>query len=224
MEDVGSPCNVKAGRDGLILRIEAHEGETVLTEGSGVVEGQLIVSGVRGDESGAYRLVHADARVLARTERQASFSVPEHRTILFPDGETAVRRSFCLSGLRIPYCFGAVDSPYSVVDTASFSPDPLGVTLPVGVTAETVSGMQRREITLDENSAKELLVCEAELYEAFVLPGCTVEERDYRLDHVNGVYTLFVTYTCVEDIACSEPIGTDENTDLTRYIAPTEDR
>ena len=63
---------------------------------------------------------------------------------------------------------------------------------------------------------------EAQLYETFALQNCMIESRDYHLRHNGGVYTLYATYTCVEDIALSEPIGTDENTDLTPYVAPTE--
>ena len=212
VEDIYTPCNVKAKCDGVILRIEAGEGETVMKEGSGVIEGQLIVSGVRTDEQGASRLVHADARVTARTTRQASFSTPETVTTLCPDGESAVRRSLMLFGLRAPYRFGAVDSPYSAVDSVTESPCPLGITLPVGVTTDRVSGLTFRGITLDNDSSEELLKREALLYETFCLPECVIETRDYRLSREDGVYTLKASYTCVEDIAVQEPIGTDENT------------
>lgn len=222
VEDVSIPCNVKAKRDGQILRIEAYEGDTVMTEGSGVIGGQLIVSGVRGDEQGAYRLVHAQARVMARTTRQASFSTPAVIKTLRPDGETATRRSLDLFGLNLPYRFDTVSSPYWTADRRVQSPAPLGIKLPVGVITETVSALRMEEITLDENSAKELLQRESRLYEAFALSDCTVEDRAYRLSRDGGVYTMNVSYTCVEDIAYTDPIGTDENTDLTRYVVPTE--
>lgn len=222
VENVYEPQNVKAKCDGQILRIEAHEGETVLTEGSGVIEGQLIVSGVKGDEQGTYRLVHADARVLARTTREASFSTSENLMTLRPSDETAVRNSLVLFGLRLPYHISAVSSPYSVADIRSEAPAPLGVELPVGITVEKVSALNYDEQKLNENSAKELLQYQSELYETFSLSECTVEKRDYRLTHKDGVYTLNVTYTCVEDIACAEPIGTDENTDLKRYEPPKD--
>ena len=75
----------------------------------------------------------------------------------------------------------------------------------------------------DDNSAKELLIRQSELYEAFYLSECTVENREYTLTHSGGLYTLSVMYTCIEDIAYTDPIGTDENTDFTKYIVPTED-
>lgn len=222
VDDIYSPCNVKAGSDGVIVRIEAAEGETVVMEGSGVIEGQLLVSGIRTDEQGTHRLVHADARVMARTTRQASFSMSERMRLLRPNGEVAERQMLDVLGLRLPYRVGSVDSPNTVSNTDTNAPAPLGITLPISVVTDHVNALSEEEITLDDNSAKELLEREAQLYEAFALQNCTIEARDYRLKYSDGVYTLCATYTCVEDIAYSDPIGTDENTDLTPYIAPTE--
>ena len=60
----------------------------------------------------------------------------------------------------------------------------------------------------------ELLKAQSRLYETFALAGCRVTNRGYKLTEADGVYDLSVTYTCVEDIAVSSPIGTDENTEL----------
>lgn len=213
VEDKSAPCNVKAKADGLILTVEAHEGETVITEGSGVISGQLLVSGVMTDELGGVRLVHASARVIAETAAEAAFSLPDSITVMKPDGESTERKAFDILGLRAPYCFGSVGSPYSVSRTVCESPRPLGTTLPIGLVTERVSSLQKRDISLDENSAKELLIKQSELYEIFALADRTVTGRSYSLTRGEGGYTLRVTYTCVGDIACSEPIGTDEGTE-----------
>ena len=222
VDDIYSPCNVKAKSDGVIVRIEAAEGETVVMEGSGVIEGQLIVSGIRTDEQGTHRLVHADARVMARTVRQASFSISEQMKLLRPNGENTERKILDILGLQLPYRVGSVDSPNAVSNTDTEVPAPLGITLPIGVVTDHVSALSEEAITLDDHSAEELLKREAQLYEAFALQNCEVESREYHLKHNGGVYTLYATYTCVEDIAYTDPIGTDENTDLTPYVAPTE--
>jgi|GEM_PF-51340 len=220
--DIYSPCNIKAKRDGVILRMETLQGATEIEEGSGVVEGQLLVSGVMGDEQGTSRLVRADARIFARTTHEAAFSVEENQSVLVPNGEVAQRKSLMLFGLSLPYCFGRVDSPYAAVESDSDALSPLGITLPVGVTTERVSALTYRDTVLDDNSAIELLEKQSQLYELFCLSDCTVEDRAYTLTRGAGAYTLHVTYTCVEDIAVQEPIGTDENTDLTRYVRPTQ--
>lgn len=212
--DINAPCNVKAERDARILSIDAYQGERVITEGSGVVRGQLIVSGVMSDEQGGLRLVRADARVMAQTERRAEFSTAESYSVFKPSGEAAERRYMSILGAELPYMLGSVSSPYSVTDVFSDSPRPLSTALPLKRVTELVYALEERDCRLDCDSAKELLTARSELYEAFALSDCTVTEREFDLSLTDGVYTLGVTYTCVEDIAAAEPIGTDENTDL----------
>ena len=218
--DIYSPCNIKAKRDGRILSLDTLEGTAEITEGSGVIQGQLLVSGVMGDELGGLRLVHADARAVAETVRTADFSVDESFTVLKPNGESATRRRLDLFGLSVPFVLESVSTPYSVTDSYRLSPAPLGVTLPIGTDVELVYAMEQKDVELDDDSAKELLIRQSELYEAIALCDCKVTAREYLLSRSEDKYILSVTYTCVEDIAYEEPIGTDENTDLTRR--PTE--
>lgn len=224
VEDISEPCNVKASKDGLILSIEAGQGTSVLKEGSAVIAGQLIVSGVMEDERGGVRLVHADARVQAQTERTASFSIPDTGTILAPTGETAVRKSWQFLGLRIPYAAGSVTSPVSLSYSFEEAPSPLAIRLPMGIITEEIFAFAEKEYTLDDISAEELLKNRSVIYELTNLGGCEVSDRACDLRHEDGAYTLTVKYTCVEDIAYTDPIGTDENTDLTRVDPdPTEE-
>ena len=223
VNDIETPCNVKAARDGVIISVEGYEGKIMTAEGSGVIEGQLLVSGVVEDADGSARLVHAAAKVNARTTHEAVFSVPDEYTGFVETEEAAERRYIDLAGLRIPYVFSSVGSPDSLSREMTEAPAPLGVTLPVGTVRERVTALDESRITLDDNFAKELLIQQSELYEAFCLSSCTVESRDYSLTHKDGMYTLSVVYTCIEDIAYTDPIGTDENTDFTKYVTPTED-
>lgn len=209
--DIYSPCNVKAARDGRILSMDTFQGSAVIGEGSGVVEGQLLVSGVMTDEMGGQRLVHSDARVIAQTVGYAEFDIDEDFTVLKPDTETARRGRVRLFGLSVPYVFESVSSPYSVCDRYAESPAPLGVSLPVGVETELVSALRPRSVRLSDDSAEGILIMQSQLYEAFALSKCRVIGRDYLLRHEDGKYKLDVTYTCVEDIACSDPIGVDES-------------
>ena len=206
--DIDAPCNVKASRDGVIKRIDAGEGDILLKEGSGVVGGQLVVSGVMEDALGGVRLVHAEARILASVQDSVSFTIPETVTVLRPDSETGERLSLNLFGLRIPFIFSSVRSEYAVGNRHPESPAPLGVALPVGVIRERVQGLSSQRITFNNNSVEELLEKRAQLYEVFSVPG-TVTERRSRLTHRDGVYTLTVDYVSEQDIAVQTPIGTE---------------
>lgn len=207
--DFRQPMNVKARRDGTILRIDAGEGKTLIEEGSGVIEGQLIVGGVMEDQQGGVRLVRADASVLAATAYGAQFSVPDSLTVTLPDGETGERQTLSLFGLRIPLSGYGGSSQFTAVTERFDCMTALETTLPAGVITERVTGMEKRELHFNDNSAKEILTKQAQLYETFTLADCTVTDRRYTLRHTDGVYTLDVAYGCEEDIAVQVPIGTD---------------
>ena len=209
IDDVSTPCNVKARRDGRILRIDAEQGTTAVKEGSGVVEGQMIVSGVMEDVRGGSRLVHAKAVVLAETYYHAEFSVPDALTLYQPTGEIRERLSGDLFGLRIPLTVGGVSGALVLSDEREEAPEPLEVRLPVGLVKRRLYALDAEGITLDENSAEELLLNESRLYEAFSLSECTVTDRRYQLTRTDGGFRLSADYTCIEDIAVQEEIGTE---------------
>lgn len=211
VDDNTGACNIKASRDGLLLSVEAYNGKKVIPEGSGVIRGTLIVSGVMGGEEGTpASLVHAKARVWARTKRDASFSIPDDLTGFYPTGEIAQRNSLKLFGVVLPLSLSNVSTTDSFVITGEKAPAPMDVRLPVGEITENIVAISPYEKDLDEKEADELLKRQSMLYESFVLSECIVTDREYDLIHKNGVFTLKVTYTCEEDIAMSEPIGTDE--------------
>lgn len=206
--DIHAPCNVKATRDGTVIRIDAGEGEILLKEGSGVVAGQLVVSGVMDDAQGGVRLVRAEARILAEVRDHLTLTVPDRASLYLPDGETGERRTLSVLGLRVPVGFASADTPDAAVNTVSESPAPLGVALPVGVIRERVQGLRQQTVTYNDNSAEELLTKRAQLYEVFSIPG-TVTDRRYRMTHRGGAYTLTVDYVSDQDIAVQTPIGTE---------------
>ena len=204
--DIYEPCNVKAGRDGVILSIEAAEGRTMLKEGSGVVAGQLVVSGVMEDQIGGVRFVRADARVNASTERSMSFSVPEQTSVLYPTGERGSRLSLWLLGLRLPLNGYAVSSGETAVADRMDCLAPMDTALPIGVITESVAALSPSLVTLDNDSAKELLLKQAQLYEVFTLNECQVTARSYDLVHKANYYELRADYSCIEDIAVQQPL------------------
>lgn len=206
--DKNEPCNVKASRDGVILDIAASEGIVLLKEGSGVVEGQLLVSGVKEDLQGGVRLVRADASVIAATSYSADFCVPESVAVILPTGGSGERRTLDLFGLRIPLSGHASGSDSAAVRESLDRVRALDADLPLGVVTEHITDLAERRIKYDDNSVEELLMKQAQLYEIFTLSRCTVTSRRYDLSHTDGKYTLTARYDCEEDIAVQTPIGT----------------
>ena len=223
LSDYREPMNIKARRDGTILRIEADEGTVVMKEGSGVTAGQLVVSGVREDQLGGSRLVRADARVIAATAYAADFRISDHPAVYVPDGAQGERRTLQLFGLQLPLSGYANTSDDSRSLTRTESARLMDTELPVGVVTEHMIGLQRMEQTLNDRSANAVLEKESQLYEVFSLSHCTVTGRHLTLSHRGGVYTLRVVYDCVEDIAEPSVIGTDDNTQRIRIPSVGKD-
>lgn len=209
VEDLSKPCNVKARRDGRIIRVEAQQGRCDLKEGSGVVEGQVIVSGVLEDQRGGLRLVHAKASVIAETSYHAEFTIPKSITVYHPTGEVKDRLSADLFGLDIPLTIGGVHTVDTLSDELVESPAPLDVTLPISLNTQRLFALEKQDKTFYDNSAKELLLKESRLYELFTLAPCTVLARDYDFSATDDGFMLTVDYTCSEDIAVQDEIGTE---------------
>ncbi len=209
VEDLSKPCNVKARRDGRIIRVEAQQGRCDLKQGSGVVEGQVIVSGVLEDQLGGLRLVHAKASVIAETTYHADFTIPKSMTVYHPTGEVKDRLSADLFGLDLPLTIGGVHTVDHLSDEIVESPAPLDVTLPISLDTRRVYALEELKKSLDYNSAKELLLKESRLYELFTLAPCTVLKRDYDFTATDDGFKLSVDYTCSEDIAVQDGIGTE---------------
>ena len=208
--DIHTPANVKARRDGTIVRIDAEEGEVYLTEGSGVVKGQLVVGGVLEDLQGGVRLVRAKAAVLAQTNYSADFSIAEQGETLVPTGEQT-RLSVNLFGARLPITAAYPEGDYAFSDRAEEAPAPLDTALPVTLVTERLYGFLRQSERHSREDAEAILQAQAQLYEAFVLPHCTVTDRRYHLRYAGGVYTLTADWICTEDIAVQEEIGVDRD-------------
>ncbi len=68
--------NVVASRSGLVTKVEALDGKAQVSQGSTVMQGQLLISGVVDSQRTGMRLVHGMGRVWARTWYDLSVMVP----------------------------------------------------------------------------------------------------------------------------------------------------
>ena len=75
-EPITRPANLVAGADGQIETLELLRGNCVVSIGQAVKKGELLVSGLYDSSLYGYRYTRAAGKVLARTERSFSVSVP----------------------------------------------------------------------------------------------------------------------------------------------------
>lgn len=77
---INTPCNVISDYDGQLVYTEIYKGKLQTTVGSGVVKGQLLISGTVNDNGGRIVYVHADGLLKALCEQTEEFYLPFEQT------------------------------------------------------------------------------------------------------------------------------------------------
>lgn len=68
-----TPCNVIAGKTGVIIDTEIYSGTLMYPKGSGVSKGNVIVSGIVNDGADNILMTHANAKIIADFKETAEF-------------------------------------------------------------------------------------------------------------------------------------------------------
>lgn len=105
------PCNLVASRDGIIEIAEIREGQTVVKKGSGVAQGDVLVSGIVNNSKDGFSFVHSRGEVIAETEYRKSRSYALEYTEDIPTGKSKKRRSISVLNHSLPLYIGKA-SPY----------------------------------------------------------------------------------------------------------------
>ena len=204
-----TPSNIKAARDGKIVRVEVTGGQAMVTPGEAVTKGSLLISGVVESKNGPL-LQHSSGRIIAETTRTLTAEIPLNETQLLPTGEVIFRPVFSLFGIRIPlYTNGTVPKDCDL-STHRHMLTAYGKELPVGFLCEEYRLLETASVARTEEEAASLahqLLDErelAELGQAEVLSS----SREGRVE--NGVYILTGTYVCREDIGVEEQLYVDK--------------
>lgn len=69
--------NIVAAKEGVIVGFEEISGSPVVKIGDAVSKGQLLISGIVGDEQTPMRLMRADGRVLAEVSEEIEIKIPQ---------------------------------------------------------------------------------------------------------------------------------------------------
>lgn len=202
--DLSHPSDMVAVRDGKILSVTVVSGEKRVMAGEAVSAGTVLIGGRVESELGE-QLYRAYGEVWAQTERRITVSVP---LVYYPaqaDGYVAVCPTVHFLNWKIPlYVTSPVGEEYQLVQRTHFL-HANGLTLPLGVTNDYYIRTERPKITRAEREAAALAEKRLSAQETALLGDKQFEEIRRTAKTVDGVYTLSVTYSCVENIAVEEP-------------------
>ena len=149
------PCNIKASSDGIITDCKVRNGTLTVTKGSGVLKGEMLVSGVVGSEQNTVRYICADADIFA--------DVTSEKELYFPK---SFNYNFSLPCNMAYQSFGSAvytDSTQSLVLN--------GVKLPLGLKTETAREVSEKTVTPGKKQVRAAAENQLALYEAFEKGG-----------------------------------------------------
>lgn len=97
--------NVIADRDGVILDIDAADGQPEVREGDAVLKGQLLINSFIEGKNGSFYPTHARGIVYAAVEESYNLEIPLSRITKRYTGRSEVKRTFYILGARVPTLF-----------------------------------------------------------------------------------------------------------------------
>ena len=211
----GGYFDVAARGGGMILRVEAEQGEAQVQEGDTVVEGDILISGVVSIQPPKYSdlpvrcyQTHARGRVWARTWRTLTASIPLEAQVKELTGAEKNRWSLIFFGKRIEI-FGnsSISWPfYDKITTVHQAALPGGQALPLSLSRERLREYKTRAVPVDEGAAQALL--EEELLKQLAgLIGEEGEVESTRFDAQveGGALQVTLTAECREEIGREQP-------------------
>lgn len=181
-----NPSNIVAPCDGVLTRLEVYSGEGVVSVGSAVLKGQLLISGTLERTDGSVKAVNADGKVEIRRNDFLSFAVGENDP-RFSVKAMKTRSSVYFFGLKIPLGITRDCDKKSRTEkllTAN------GVTLPVGTVTDRFLFLQPGNSPLDSPNLLLLAGYEYFKNEKNTVSGCEIESRALSYSIENGICTV----------------------------------
>ena len=184
------------------MLIEAYKGAPQVEKYEAVKKGQLLVGGIYNSKVIGYRLVHSDAKILARTRRTYTEFCPYETTELVETGQKDVFYQLKIFGLSINLSFF---NKINYVFYESISEETelcLGkkTVLPISIVKTELCEQVERTVTFDEESAKKKI---SEVFDEKIridLHGIEIEEKEELFTVTDeGVYGV-LDLTVIEDI------------------------
>lgn len=205
-----SPCNIKAACDGVITKIIAENGFSAVGEGSGVKQGDLLVSGVLPTGQDAIRFVRAEAEVYADVNSKFELKIPKQYDYYSVNENKTDRNELNFLWLSIPAGLNFTAYPQSVSTGNRVNLTVNGNALPLGITTQTTRELLNTPVTQNEEKAQQTFEKAMLLYEAFENPSAAVKNRAIKITEDETSFNFSCDYTFNRNIAQSVEFNVTE--------------
>ncbi len=204
--DLSRPSDMVALRDGQVVAVTVVSGQSRVLLGEAVSAGSVLISGRLPAEDGGETLTRAYGEVWAQTERRITVEVPLTYYPAVADGYVAVCPTLTVLGANIPLYAGAPTGDSYVVSERAHFLTANGLNLPLGLTNRYYIRTVCPATVRSKAQAAELARRRLAAREKALFADASFEEIGRQTELKNGVYTVTVTYACLENIAQEEPI------------------
>ncbi len=217
--DNGTPSNIVAKLDGIIVRTETVSGEICVKAGDPVSEGQLLISGVveigQGIDTGRFMLTRSKGSVYAMTKRVFSVQVPLSGVKTVVTDKILAKKTLIFFGKSIKLkenssIFGKecdiIKENRRVVLFEGVG-DPWQIPLPVTVVSEYAVITEEMEYSHTEEEALSIAEKEMSLLYSSEVADAELMSKNVETVIEDGILTLTWEVECIEDIGCETPIG-----------------
>ena len=202
---ISTPCNIVASHEGIIVEAEVYRGTMLYETGSGVAEGDIIVSGIINDGAGNISINHADAKIIAEYEEEVSFYQQFSTVEKVKTNEKHYSEYFKLFGFTFPNKAEQYTGGYTYTSN-SYEVRLFGIKMPW--TRVLVEGTKTEdiEVTRTVNDVKRLLERELEMYELNFLKKQEIIDRDIEYERDENGIKLICRFTLRGNIASQSEI------------------
>lgn len=197
---VSTPCNITALRGGIIKEAEVNRGTMLYEVGSGVAEGDIIVSGIVNDGAGNITVNHADAVIIAEFEENISFYKEFTTTEKIKTNDTVREEYIKLFGFTFPRRSAEYLDGYTYTSD-SYRVEILGLVMPWNKVVVEGVRTEDKEVTRTVGDVKKQLELELESYERNFLKEYTVIDREIEYKRDEKGMKISCKYTLQGDIA-----------------------
>lgn len=191
--------NVKAAKDGVIVRLEVLGGWAAVQEGEAVTAGDLLISGVRESEvDKKNHYTHAYGSVLAEVNDEISIHVNRNQDEKISTYSKDYNSLF-IFGFEIPLYFQKdagntieeVEKKYLAVNEYR---------LPIGIIKNHCDYFETQTVSISDAELEALAKSELEKKKKDELGECEILSEDINIDMKENGCTITGKYKCIQDI------------------------
>lgn len=199
--DFKTPCNIKANNDGVITSIKTARGETKVMKGSGVVKGDLLVSGIVETKQETIEYVHASAEIMADVIYKKEYTIPQsYEYYLLTDNRTD--RYMCgILNFYFPCSLSFKSYDDSVFASRKEKLNFNGTNIPIELITQSETEVSRTEVNLDKATLDKKILAQSMLYEVFEKPESRLVSRKITTKTSSDSIIAEISYIFNENIA-----------------------